>query len=368
MMRWSTAATWALLILLIIGSTWGAPNRLTSKDFTAEELAKMPPEELAKLVPSYILNHFTPEQLANLTPDELSHLIPTKFQKREFPKIKYKITVKIKKIPSYDKIANMSATELMNLPVAVEADVYLSPDGRITKVKIKKADYSILSTSTVVVYSPHPDDETFGAGGRMRYYKNLGYNVGVVLFTRGEMSNVYNDILDENGWSEEEFTRDDFANARLREFLAAKSRLGYDWYVDVQEPDGQLWSYTVTTWVQSMEAMLNVVKHIAAQDDSWHPDHEATAIGLRDANVPSYKKMWYRVYYYGSYDYKYNLPSSIHYVKKNALYEYKYRDTNPDPKTGRFGIAYRSTPNIWQYFYDNSVEYFDYRYKNIVGG
>ena len=366
-MRWGKAGMLALVVILMVSSTWGAPNSLTSKDFTAEELAKMPPEQLAKLVPPYILKRFTPEQLANFTPDELSHLLPTKFPEKEPFKIPEKITIRIKKIPSYDRITKMSEIELINLPIAVEADVYLSPDGRIRDIRIKKADYTILSTPTVVVYSPHPDDETFGSGGRMGYYKNLGYNVGVVLFTRGEMSSVYYDILEENGWSEEEFTREDFANARLREFLAAKSRLGYDWYVDVQKPDGQLWSYTVTTWVQSMEAMLNVVKHIAAQDDSWHPDHKATAIGLRDANVPYHKKMWYRVSYYNYYDYKYNLPSSIYSVKKDALDEYKYRDTNPDPKTGRFGIAYRSTPNIWQYFYNNPVEYFDYRYKNVKG-
>ena len=52
----------------------------TSKDYTARELAKLPPEELA-----------------NFTADELKHIVPTKFAE---PKTQYPLnTTESKKIP-----------------------------------------------------------------------------------------------------------------------------------------------------------------------------------------------------------------------------------------------------------------------------
>lgn len=51
----------------------------TSKDFTAEELANMPPEMLAEIIPKDVLERFTPEELAGFTADELAHIVPSKF-------------------------------------------------------------------------------------------------------------------------------------------------------------------------------------------------------------------------------------------------------------------------------------------------
>ncbi|GBE18683.1 hypothetical protein BMS3Abin16_01289 [archaeon BMS3Abin16] len=58
-------------------------STLTSKDFTAEELADMPVEQLAMLVPEGVLERFTLEELANFTSDELAHIIPSKFSESE---------------------------------------------------------------------------------------------------------------------------------------------------------------------------------------------------------------------------------------------------------------------------------------------
>ena len=53
----------------------------TSKDFTAEELADMPPEMLAGIVPKDVLERFTAEELAGFTSDMLVHIVPSKFPK-----------------------------------------------------------------------------------------------------------------------------------------------------------------------------------------------------------------------------------------------------------------------------------------------
>lgn len=93
----------ALLLLLgisfsLIPLYLSSSKKMTSEDYTAEELAKLSPEELAKLVPKDILERFTPEELANFTADELKHIVPSKFPE---PKTQYPLNImEPKELPS----------------------------------------------------------------------------------------------------------------------------------------------------------------------------------------------------------------------------------------------------------------------------
>lgn len=85
----------------------------------------------------------------------------------------------------------------------------------------------------VIVYSPHPDDETIGMGQMIRRYVRTGYKVQLVLLTDGETSRAYQSYyrkypvlwrdLDHNGIKGDIA---DFGLERRLEFTRAAGILG----------------------------------------------------------------------------------------------------------------------------------------------
>lgn len=48
---------------------------------------------------------------------------------------------------------------------------------------------------TILAVLAHPDDESFGMGGTLAYYANLGYGVYLACATRGEVGSVEEHFL-----------------------------------------------------------------------------------------------------------------------------------------------------------------------------
>jgi LmbE family N-acetylglucosaminyl deacetylase len=122
----------------------------------------------------------------------------------------------------------------------------------------------------LVVVSPHPDDETFGAGGLIATADELGLGVLVVSVTDGEAASALPDL----------------ALVRRRELLAALPHLcpagRYD-VVRLGVPDGRVGEHEaavrrrVRRWIRATDLVVSTL------GDDGHPDHESTARAAIDA-------------------------------------------------------------------------------------
>ncbi len=350
-----------LAVALLIGSVFSYPTEnLTSKDFTAKELAQMSPEELAKLVPKEILEKYTPEQLSKLTPDELAHILPTKFPKpttqwEEFGKGEVRFDPE--EIPPDKVFIPRELTE--------EEKRRLLDTIKTGNAKQQKGAIKTLGTPAVVVYAPHPDDETYGLGGLLNHL-DPRYLTIVVLFTKGENSAAY-----ENGCYylntyppdctkyKDVWTRQQFADGRVEEYYDSLHQLGDGATgIDVQMVynfgDGDLTVEEALGVMQQIESNYNVYYHYAPEyHETWHPDHRNAATALKLLTTSGFKR-WYKVYTNGG-DSSYTMTASDKDAKRSALNQYRYQEN-------RRGIGYQSTPELWGDAYNGNREYWDIRF------
>ena len=118
--------------------------------------------------------------------------------------------------------------------------------------------------SRVVIVSPHPDDETFGAGGLMAMASRAGASITLVSVTDGEAAKV--------GVSPAEL-----AELRRAELAAALDRLG----VELQEhlqlglPDGGVQGFADALDAAISDALPEGALLVGPFEGDFHPDHVA---------------------------------------------------------------------------------------------
>lgn len=111
-------------------------------------------------------------------------------------------------------------------------------------------------TVDIIAFGAHPDDVEIGAGGLLAKEAALGYKVGIVDLTRGEMGS--------RGTSE----------IRTREAGRAAEILGAAWRLNLEMPDGH-----VTPDEENVLKVVRVIRTyrpsmiIAPYWDDRHPDH-----------------------------------------------------------------------------------------------
>ena len=121
----------------------------------------------------------------------------------------------------------------------------------------------------VLVVAPHPDDETFGAGGTIHDLARLGYGVTVVVVTDGAASHA--------GLPE-------LAAIRRREALHAMKALGVSaapQFLDL--PDGHVSDHREALAARLRSLADDCALIIAPRSGDGHPDHEATAEAVIEA-------------------------------------------------------------------------------------
>jgi LmbE family N-acetylglucosaminyl deacetylase len=200
----------------------------------------------------------------------------------------------------------------------------------------------------IAVYSPHPDDEIFGLGAAMSSYKRTGFKVLVVLLTHGEKS-FARETLCSLGFC---FSEEEFGLFRTNEFRAAMTTLGV-YHVIYNLGDGNLKEKTVKELITYYDSLFDVSYHFAtAPEKGMNQDHVVTSKALRDAPVKGGKAV------FGVYIFVY-CELEIHesviltaeegdlFAKRDALYQYRYWY----PEKGRYGIAYLSSPQLWDVLY-----------------
>ncbi len=124
---------------------------------------------------------------------------------------------------------------------------------------------SNLSAAPVMVFSPHPDDESLGCGGSVAKHVAQGREVAVVFMTSGEA---------EDDMPQEPAERVVIREAEAR---AATAVLGVDDVTFLHLPDGGL-KYRIS-YVDKVRKLLQHHKpsivYVPHKNDA-HPDHQAT--------------------------------------------------------------------------------------------
>lgn len=138
---------------------------------------------------------------------------------------------------------------------------------------------------TSIFYSPHADDEVLSLGPSILYHKDKGHKIVVVLLSEGKASSAYeklNDQLNEKELST--ISRDEFANARVKEFKKSVEALGVkeeDIFI-YQLPDGDIQKDSVKKIMKEMnERYPSVTNHVMSYRDP-HQDHAATGVALKE--------------------------------------------------------------------------------------
>ncbi|MBI5089343.1 MAG: PIG-L family deacetylase [Actinobacteria bacterium] len=126
------------------------------------------------------------------------------------------------------------------------------------------------AASRLVVVSPHPDDETLGAGGLIATALDRGLPVTVVAVTDGESSHPGRDM----------------GAQRRTELTDAMRALAPDGGVDVRRlglPDGHIGD-RLADLVDALVDLVEPGDLVACPlHDDGHPDHEAVAVGATEA-------------------------------------------------------------------------------------
>ena len=119
----------------------------------------------------------------------------------------------------------------------------------------------------ILVFAPHPDDETIGMGGSLRILSENGKKIKVTVLTKGEKADPY--------------TKDhqQYAEMRQKEALKAFEVLGVHDYVFLGFPDRELQS----NFVKVREESTRIVREFcpdtiySPSPVELHPDHRVAA-------------------------------------------------------------------------------------------
>lgn len=136
-------------------------------------------------------------------------------------------------------------------------------------------------TDTILIFSPHPDDETIAAGGYIKAATSAGAKVWIVLVTDGNKHHL--------------------EKIRYNEFEKATATLGvgYDHLIYLNYPDGSLQKEKQIDVQNAFKKIILQVKPniiFIPHPKDTHPDHGTT--GVDGDNVISDLKINSQVYYF----------------------------------------------------------------------
>jgi len=125
---------------------------------------------------------------------------------------------------------------------------------------------------TVLVLSPHPDDETIGCGGSLRLHAQAGERIIVVFLTSGELGLKH-------------LPRDEAWRVRENEAARAGNILGWSSSVFLHYPDWQVADHAprvIDDLVPILETEQPSLLYVPHPGD-LHPDHQAVWSIVRQA-------------------------------------------------------------------------------------
>jgi LmbE family N-acetylglucosaminyl deacetylase len=139
----------------------------------------------------------------------------------------------------------------------------------------------VLSPHSILVFAPHPDDETLGCGGLIAAKRSQQIPVHVVVITDGQGSHPFVDG----------FSSSEIATIRKQEAIAALDKLGVEsnqvFFLD--QPDGTLNRLPETQYQALIQQICQLLINLNPQEvyvthaKDCHTDHEATFAAVQVA-------------------------------------------------------------------------------------
>jgi len=165
-----------------------------------------------------------------------------------------------------------------SIPVAFDPAQYGTPESSWTAALLD-APSLVLSCSAVVVVSPHPDDEAFGAGGLICSAARAGHAVTVLSVTDGEAA--YPDWRGLDGIRRREL---DAALEALAPQKVSAERLSL--------PDGRVDEHRLSLFDSIDRHVSHDTLLVAPYERDGHPDHDATGELCRDIARARKATLW----------------------------------------------------------------------------
>lgn len=138
------------------------------------------------------------------------------------------------------------------------------------------------SEGTIVVFAPHPDDESLGCGGTIAKRLKEGYRVKLVVLTDGSHSHSTVLKIVTNPTPEE------VAKVRKQEVINATEALGISkkdiTFLDYEDGSLQTNIYEATQKVINiLKQEPDILRIYATHEKDGHRDHKATGLIVRNA-------------------------------------------------------------------------------------
>lgn len=152
----------------------------------------------------------------------------------------------------------------------------------------------------ILIFAPHPDDETLGAGGSIMKWIEEGHDIHIVWFTDGRAG--YRIAKEENKLEECEETRiseEELAEIRLAEADAAGDLLGVkkENRYFLKFFDQELKNHVDDAIEKIQNIVKNADRFVIPSANNSHPDHQATHdIGIKVAQELNFIKLEFYVY------------------------------------------------------------------------
>ncbi|KYK36905.1 MAG: hypothetical protein AYK19_08110 [Theionarchaea archaeon DG-70-1] len=233
--------------------------------------------------------------------------------------------------------------------VEIQPQYIYTPEGHKTNIHTLSRSSILERHKWIVVYSPHPDDETLGLGATIHYYKRMGFKILVVVLTHGEGSIAREILCDLYGFC---FSEKEFGLLRVEEFKAAMVTLGV-YHAVYDFGDQNLEEEKIKRIILYYDRNLDVAYHfVTASESGFNPDHVVTSVALKNVNVRGGKAEFgvYALYYtqidiHGRIIINADIKDLI--CKRDALYQYRYWN----PAEERYSIGYLTFPELWDLLY-----------------
>ncbi len=131
----------------------------------------------------------------------------------------------------------------------------------------------------IIVFAPHPDDESYGAGGSIIKWSEEGHEIHVIWFTDGRAAyRKAKEVNELEDCEETRITDEELAKIRLSEADAAGDYLGVDkenrHFLKIHDQDLK---NNVDYAVEKIrDIVIDANRFIIPSDHNGHPDHQAT--------------------------------------------------------------------------------------------
>ncbi|CAG9621404.1 PIG-L family deacetylase [Sutcliffiella rhizosphaerae] len=203
-----------------------------------------------------------------------------------------------------------------------------------------------------VFYAPHADDEVLSLGPAIIQALDDSDEVHIVLLSEGKASkaiNTVNELLSKDGYPP--LTKEDFGQARVREFKASIQSLGVspESITILDLPDGSISIDKVKEIIIAKESLHTTVTHHVMSEHDPHDDHASTGKALRellDEKLVNEGKFYIPIQEHKklSYDETVNLTKKVHQRKLDeALNSYSVWN----PSEGNYSIGKISVPDYF---------------------